>query len=122
MTVETYQRQQQLNRKEREAYDAFGRGDYRTALRAFYRLPEETGGDYTNEIANGWYNLALISLNMAECGNAEGFLSEVSDRVESDPAFAKLWELAVACPDEQGTAWFADQLSRVSSREARAGS
>lgn len=119
VTVDVYQRRQQLSRKEREAYDAFDRGDYRTALRSFYRLPDETGGDYTGEIANGWYNLALISLNSAECANAEGFLGEVGDRVESDATFARLWDLTVACPDEQGTPWFAEQLAKIAPRKAR---
>lgn len=101
--AERYQAEQMLARKEKEAYDAFQRGDYRSALRAFYRLPEETGRNYDRQIANGWYNLGVQALRLGDCDGAAEHLVEVRQIVPDHPGLHAAGTLARACPKSAGT-------------------
>ena len=85
-------RAEQLER----AKAAFADGEYASALRIFYRLPDEVGADALDRYkVAGWYNLGVVALKAGELQEAASHLDEAlaidpdDDRSKRLRAFAR---------------------------------
>ena len=114
--TELLRRDQERNSARDEAFERFRAGDYRDALRRFYRLPKNEGVDYTPYIAAGWYNLGVLALQRSDCsGAAEPFgeyLSMVGASGYQDPAV----ELSGLCDGQAGSIEFRRAAERLALR------
>lgn len=74
---------------------AFEDGDYAVALKALYRLPPEASGEPVERWkANGWYNLAVVSLRGGDCRQALSHLDELAAIRPRDEGAAEARRLA----------------------------
>ncbi len=82
-----------------KARRAFETGEYESALRMFYRLPEGTVDASRLGLckAAGWYNLGLIALRAADCGQAVSHFAEAAALLPADPEVRRARTLAAAC-------------------------
>ena len=101
-----------LENERKVAYQAFADGDYRTALRAFYRLPERDGRDYSDAIAAGWYNIGVSAMQRGSCDEAQTAFDEyVGFQPEATEDRAYL--LAQNCRAKYGSPRFTTALSQL---------
>jgi tetratricopeptide (TPR) repeat protein len=94
-------RAQKAKLDEREAaFKSFEEGDYRNALRLFYRFEPKDDAEakrLTHYKAIGWYNLGVRALIAGDCRLARSNLLESQQLDALDPHLARAMEMNVAC-------------------------
>ena len=91
------------------AIQAFNSGDYRNALRLFYRLPsenEEEAQRFGRYKRNGWYNMGLRALLNGDCKTARSNLREAQTFDSADAGVGYALELTAACYESQSQEYF----------------
>ena len=98
LPVTTGEQQRRLEEWE-HAVTMFNGGNYRAALHDFYRIE----GDDPERIArckrNGWYNLALQSLEYGDCRSAVDHFQEAREIDPNDEGVSDALALALECRD-----------------------
>jgi tetratricopeptide (TPR) repeat protein len=100
------------------AIQAFNDGDYRNALRLFYRLPsesEEQAQRFNRYKRNGWYNMGLRALMNGDCKSARSDLREAQTFDSADAGVRYALELTAACYESQSQEYF-DSVRALSFR------
>jgi len=96
---------------------AFEDGDYVAALKAIYRLPASMGtGRIERWKANGWYNLAVVSLRAGDCREALSHLGELEGVRPGDPGAKNLRGLAQQCLEAPQDRAYFDRVERLGFR------
>jgi tetratricopeptide (TPR) repeat protein len=104
-----------------KARDDFAAGEYESALRIFYRLPEGTLPPPVLErykIA-GWYNLGVISLRGADCAKAVTHLTEAMTLAPRDPEVLAAKALADQCRSQAQDRSFYNKADSLPFRDLR---
>ena len=103
-------REQKAKLDEREAaFKSFEEGDYRNALRLFYRFePKDTAEAQrlTRFKAIGWYNLGVRALLAGDCRLARSHLLESQQLDALDPHLGRAMELNAACFEGASGAYY----------------
>ncbi len=97
---ERYRERKEIEARIAQARAAFAEGDYAGALRVFYRLPDNAlpQAQLARYKANGWYNLAVMSLRAGDTSHAREQLEEALGVRQDDEgshrlrAFAERYE------------------------------
>ena len=86
-----------------QARKVFANGEYESALRLLYRLPDGLVPPATlnRYKKNGWYNLGVIALRGADCKQARERFAEALDLGGEDPVVRRGKRLADACAGQQ---------------------
>jgi tetratricopeptide (TPR) repeat protein len=113
---ERYREQKEIDEQWAQAREAFGAGDYKTALRLFYRLPGEAGGRMERYKLNGWFNLGVNALKAGDCHGAADHFRDAAEIGPQDPGVIEGRSLAALCRTERSPAF----LRRVGGLELRA--
>jgi len=98
--TEAYRQQQAAQKDWISAKNLFSEGDYRSALRMFYRLPIESAEErilverYTE---NSWYNMGVLALRSRQCEQAREHFNEVAQIDPQDTDAQSALTLADAC-------------------------
>jgi Flp pilus assembly protein TadD len=101
------------------AFKAFESGDYESALRVFYRLPDAASPMVKDWISAGWYNLGVQALQEGDCGAASSHLREALTLVPQDRDSTDALRLARACAAERGSTAFRLAADRLPVRTIR---
>ena len=103
-------REQKAKLDERQsAFKSFEEGDYRNALRLFYRFqPKDTAeaARLTRYKAIGWYNLGVRALLAGDCRLARSHLLESQQLDALDPYLGRAMELNAACFEGASGAYY----------------
>ena len=96
---EEYKKYRADAEKLEKAKELFAEGEYQSALRMIYRLPE---GMLQPDLwerykVAGWYNLGLVALRGANCTEAIAHLNEARSLAPADPEVKAARELADRC-------------------------
>ncbi len=95
---ENYRMQRERELKITQAFASFEQGEFRAALRVFYRLPGADGDPtFTAYKIAGWHNLGVKALRRGDCSTAMSHFDELEQLDPSDPDLADRMELARAC-------------------------
>ncbi len=106
---ERYREQRLASKQREEALDAFNDGDYRNALRLFYRLPADDPQDrqrFERYKRNGWYNMGLQALRSGDCRSASDHLREARQIDPQDSGVLHALELTALCFEDQSQSFF----------------
>jgi tetratricopeptide (TPR) repeat protein len=99
VATERYREQKELREQWDNAVVAFEEGNYREALRLFYRMKQENHeSDLTRCKVSGWYNLGVVALQARNCGGAVEHLEEAVAIAPQDSGVLAALELAEYCP------------------------
>ena len=93
-----YREVQAIEAQWAEAAEEFENGNYKAALRFFYRLPEGTRQRPVERYKiNAWYNLAVMALQSSDCRLALTHLAEVQEIREDEPGLSEAFRMAESC-------------------------
>lgn len=96
---------------------AFRDGEFSSALRLAYRLPQGVSKSYTDAVKfAGWYNLAVVALRAGECREAMSHLDEALEIAPADAGAKQLRELAARYADGVKDRAFLDRVEALSFR------
>jgi len=100
----SYREQAELETKWRVAREEFEAGNYREALRLFYRLPEDQEPERVKRyLFNGWYNLGVMELRGWHCEQALEALDEARTIDPDVPDLLAAFDLAMECGNVRST-------------------
>jgi tetratricopeptide (TPR) repeat protein len=105
-----FREQKELLEQRATAIQAFNDGDYRNALRIFYRLPaanDDEAARFRRYQLNGWYNMGVRALKSGDCRLARSNLREAQQLDALDPGVRQALEMNAACFEGQDEAYFA---------------
>ena len=95
--TEGYKRQQETEKQWLAASALFRDGEYRSAMKMFYRL-EPTNAEAAARLEryklNGWYNMAVLALRSGDCDLARSHLAEAA---QIDPRDADVLTAQALC-------------------------
>jgi tetratricopeptide (TPR) repeat protein len=103
-------REEQASLQQRSsAIQAFNDGDFRNALRIFYRIPpvdEAERARFMRYRLNGWYNMGLGALKAGDCRLARSHMKEARSIDALDPGLPAAMDLTSLCFEGNTQAYF----------------
>lgn len=112
--VELYRAEKERLVDRTKAIEAFNSGDFRNALRLFYRLTPDGPEDQAKierYMCNGWYNLAVRALASGECRTAREHLKEARQFDAEDPDIDIALGLADQCARSRPDSYYREVAS-----------
>lgn len=95
---ERYREIREIQERWDQARKAFEAGDYREALRLFYRLPQSESPELVARYkVNGWYNLGVQALRSGDCKEALANFEDARAIQQGDEGLAEVLSLARTC-------------------------
>jgi tetratricopeptide (TPR) repeat protein len=104
-----FREQKETLDQRRQAIQAFNDGNYRNALRLFYRLEPTDEAEqerFTRARLNGWFNLGLQALKTGDCRLAQSHFKEAQSIDPLDRGLRSAMDLNARCFEGQDQAYF----------------
>ena len=97
---EFYRAEREADERNRQAIVAFEQGDYRNALRLFYRMQPASAAEQRQIDGyklNGWFNMGVQALGSGDCAMARSHLKEAQEIKPADAGVTNALKIAQEC-------------------------